>query len=85
MLLLNQTGDEIVNMQNVITIRICKQTISGVELWAVNAHTFDNDQYVRLGSYKTESAAKNVCCRIINEYRHGTRTFCLWADIDDGD
>lgn len=82
MLIINQAGDEMFVLENLISIKVMKQTCNGTEFWYVNANVPEYDNYVKLGNYKDEESAVSAFRNIYMMYNWNEKTMSMDAEIN---
>ena len=84
MLIINQAGDEMFVLENLISIKKMNQKTSVSSEWVINAVALECDTYITLGRYSSEISADNAYCNIYMCYGDG----CKYMQMDaykDGD
>ena len=67
MFILNQSGDEIINTEQMILCRISYVKANGEERYCINAHMRDIDTYISIAVYPTMEQAKGALLNILNK------------------
>lgn len=70
MLIVNQTGDKILNMDNIESIVVSGYGVSGFMI-------HNNDEFYELGDYKTENEAKKIFRDLISAYANNEKIFFM--------
>lgn len=74
MLIINQAGNEMYLLENIVSIKILKQTENGIDAWYVAADPLEYDIYVKLGKYKDEVSAESAFRLIYKNYDYQERS-----------
>lgn len=86
MIILNQAGDEMFVMENVISIKVAELSYKDEKAWYVNANAIENDIYIVLGRYADESEARSALNYLFLNFRDGMRALQMpSAKGEDGD
>lgn len=74
MLIINQAGNEMYLLENIVSIKILKQTENGFDAWYVVADPLEYDIYAKLGKYKDEASAESAFRLIYENYDYQERS-----------